>query len=81
MNATVSSLKPSERNLDNVPHMLRLWADLVERGVLPADTVVVLAVDRGCWEQPAVLIAGQNLSPLELAGVGQYVASRAQGRL
>jgi len=61
MSDNVTPLRPGPL-LSDIPGMLRLWADRIENGDEPADTVLMVIPRDGDW--PKIIGLGQHLGDL-----------------
>jgi hypothetical protein len=74
----VQSFDPvNGQNIGNIPHMLRWWADAIERGEKEAETVLLVQIHAGPMQAPELFSFGRNALPVEVAGSLQYCASLA----
>lgn len=80
--SNVKQFTPTAQTLENIPHMLRYWADAIERDEengIKADMGVFVLVNHGD-PTPAFFISGTPHSaphhPLFVAGVFDYCRSQ-----
>lgn len=71
----MNNVKPL-RPLESIPHMLRLWADLFERGEEPMPTTATLVCVVDPNAPPIVYGAGKEGSRLEQAGALFFCAKQ-----
>lgn len=69
------------QNTGNIPHMLRWWADAIERGERHAETVLLICVPESALSAPDLFAFGRNPLPVEVAGSLHYCASLALTKL
>lgn len=67
--SNVATFRPNNgQNLDNIPHMLRWWADAMERGEEPMPQTVLLVLSQDEDSPPQFCIFGKNMSAVALGG-------------
>lgn len=74
---TVLSFKPDNgQKLENIPHMLRYWADAMERGDEPTPATAILVLHVNGEEVPDFCVFGIDPSRMELVGLFQSLVQR-----
>lgn len=74
--STVVSFRPDNgQKLENIPHMLRYWADALERGEEPMPKTALLVMNDGV-SPPEFCVFGDGPSPLELIGLFAVLQQR-----